>query len=71
MAVAVGMQLSPLGDGWWHSRQAGVLGAGWTISLGSSSEDARQIGRLPSMALPSCPNRYGVELNDFSAEWAR
>ena len=70
-AAAVGVQLSSLGGGWWHSRQAGVMGAGWTVSKGSSSGDARRTGRLPSLALPACPTQCGREFNDHLAEWSR
>ena len=47
----------------WH---AGALGAGWAATKGSSSEDARRVGRLPSLAsstydyLVKWPRRAGL-----------
>ena len=43
------------------------MGAGWTVSKGSSSEDARRTDRLPSLVLPI---GYGLESNDHLARWS-
>ena len=43
------------------------MGAGWTVSKGSSSEAARRTDRLPSLALPTY---YGLDLYDHLARWS-
>ena len=43
------------------------MGAGWAVSKGSSSEDARRTDRLPSLALPT---GHGLESNDHLVEWS-